>query len=396
MARKHTLLKILLPLVVLIVGAVVMVGFIKNRQPPRQVAKPVSGILVETLQTRQSHETITVRATGTVRPRREARLAPQISGRVVTVSPKLIEGGFFNQGELMFAIEAVDYRLAVDRARADLAGAQLNLATVESQARIARKEWETLKQDGEAPNPLVLYKPQLAEARARVASATAAVAQARLNLARTRVNAPFNCRVVAEDIDPGQFVQAGGSPVTVIGTDVAEILVPVPLAELQWLEIPGPNQKQLGSTAVIRLPNQAASWEGRVSRSLAEVDNRGRMPRLAVRIEDPFNLQLNAAERPPLAMGLFVEVELQGPRRNNLVSIPRKALRAGDTVWLVDNDSRLQIQKVDVLRYQQDHALITAGLDGGEKLVLTPISGAAPGMRLRTADNDGAARGERS
>jgi multidrug resistance efflux pump len=67
-----------------------------------------------------------------------------VSGQVVEISPSLVVGGFFRQGDLLFRVEQADYRLAVDRARAALAKAEFDLATVEGQARVARQEWGRL------------------------------------------------------------------------------------------------------------------------------------------------------------------------------------------------------------------------------------------------------------
>jgi multidrug resistance efflux pump len=103
-----------------------------------------------------------------------------------------VAGGFFRQGERLFSIEDTDYRLALERAEATRAKAEYELATIESQAEVARVEWERLYEDsGEEPNPLVLYEPQLKNARAALASAGSSVRQAEIDLERTRVRASF-------------------------------------------------------------------------------------------------------------------------------------------------------------------------------------------------------------
>ena len=97
---------------------------------------------------------VLVHGTGTVQPRQEISLTPQVSGRVTKISDRFIAGGFFHQGDVLFEIEDADYRLAVDRARAALAKAEYELTAMQGQARIARQEWERLQLgNGEQPNP---------------------------------------------------------------------------------------------------------------------------------------------------------------------------------------------------------------------------------------------------
>ena len=59
-----------------------------------------------------------------------------------------------------------------------LAQARYQLVTVESQARVARLEWERIAEErSEEPNPLVLFEPQLENARSAVAAAEAGLEQ---------------------------------------------------------------------------------------------------------------------------------------------------------------------------------------------------------------------------
>lgn len=383
MSSTKTALKILLPLLVLAAGFIVMKVLSEQRKAPEQKVRENRGVLVETVRVEPAPFPVEVLASGTVQPRLRSQLAPQVAGRVVAVSPRLVEGGFFRKGEELFRLEAVDFQLAVQQAEASLAEAERNLLTVQSQAKVARQEWDALNGEGTTePNPLVLFKPQLAEAEARLASGKAALEQTRLNLQRTRVRAPFNGRVVEESLDAGQFLRAGDGVVTLVGTDEVEIVLPVPLTELRWLKVPRPQSDQTGSPVAIRLPGGAPQWEGTISRSLAVVDARGRMPRLAVTVRDPFNLQ-GSGERPDLTLGLFVEAILMGPTLQQQVQVPRAALRENNSVWLMD-EGKLRIQPVEVLRVQQDRALLKAGLSGGEELIVSPLTGAANGMKLRT------------
>lgn len=389
MSARDTFLKIALPIIIIAAGLAGAAIMIKGRQAPMKERPQNPGALVRVLDVSPTDHRINVTATGTVQPQQQIEVTPQVSGRVVEVSPKFIAGGFFAKGERLFVIEAVDYELAAQQAEANLARAEMTLATVESQARIARQEWQRL-QDGTdtEPNPLVLYEPQLKEARANVASARAALEQARLNLKRTVLRAPFAARVSSEQVDLGQYVRAGASVGSLAGTARAEIVVPLPLEELSHLHIPGRGSDGPGSTAEVRLDlnGRSCTWNGRVVRSLGEMDPRGRMARVVVAVDDPY--QLNGerdGDRPDLAVGMFVEVTLQGSTLQDVFRIPRRALREDSRVWVVGDNDELRIRAVEVVRREKDHLYLDGGLEAGERIVLTNLSGAADGMKLRPA-----------
>jgi hypothetical protein len=77
-------------------------------------------------------------------------------------------------------------------------------------------------------------------------------------------------------------------------------------------------------------------------------------------------------------------VDIQGRTLPSAAPIPRAALREGNMVWVVENDERLRFRKVEVARIQGDQALVKAGLDNGEKIVVTPLKAVSDGMAVRT------------
>lgn len=389
MSVKTKLLKIVLPIVIILAGFAGMKLLILSRPAPIKETRETPGVLVEVISVKKENRPVIVAGTGTVGPRQEAGITPQVGGRVIYLAPGFVAGGFFRKGELLFRIEDTDYTLAIERAKAALAKAEYDLATVESQARVARVEWARLKfEEKTEPNPLVFYEPQLKNARASVDSAKAALLQTELDLARTSVYAPFTCLVRSEEIDLGQYVTVGRSVATVAGTSVAEIVVPLPLGEMQWLRIPRRDFQGNGSPAKVKLTvgGRALTWEGRVVRSLGEVDPRGRMARAVVAINDPYNLERGASnDRPNLEIGTFVDVEISGKKLSEVFVVPRLALRDGDTVWTVDEEMKLRIKPIQVVRREREKLIIRDSFEEGDMVVLTNISGAAEGMKLRLA-----------
>jgi hypothetical protein len=108
------------------------------------------------------------------------------------------------------------------------------------------------------------------------------------------------------------------------------------------------------------------------------------MARVVVGVDDPYHLRM-APEggRPDLAVGMFVEVAIQGDMLASVFPIPRGALRENDTVWVVGEEEKLEIRKVEVVRRDRQNVLIRNHLSDGDRVVLTALQGAANGMKLR-------------
>ena len=182
----------------------------------------------------------------------------------------------------------------------------------------------------------------------------------------------------------GQYVRAGIAVGTLLGTDTAEIVVPLPVAALPWIDLPRSGGRGAAAKVHFAAGDRSYVWPGRLVRSLGEVDPLGRMARLVVAVADPYLMRRQPDDdRPALAVGSFVDLELQGKLLPAVSVIPRRALRDGDTVWLVDQDSLLQIRPVQVLRRERESVVIGDGLQDGDRVIVTALAGAADGLKVR-------------
>jgi RND family efflux transporter MFP subunit len=386
MSRKEKLFKGALPVLIILFGVVVMSVMISSRKEPQQETREDPGILVEVIPVERKSLHVTVTGTGIVEAAQEIRIVPQVSGEVVWVAPSLVEGGMFEKDEVLFRIDKTDYQLAREQAIASEAQAELNLATIESRARVARAEWERMNREtGEKPNPLVVYEPQLKNARAELASARAALRQAEINLTRAEVRAPFNCRVRSEDIDLGQYVQEGTGVAVVAGTDAAEVYVPLSPDELQWLDVPQKGKGKKGSHASIYKDarRKGNGWQGRIVRSTGEVDATSRMTKIVIEVKDPYGLSAQAKPGRELVVGTFVDVALRGHILHDVFVIPRTSIRDDSTVWVMGSDNLLRIRDVEVVRSERENVFVRDSIGDGDRVVLTNLTGAADGMKLR-------------
>ena len=390
MSAKQKAIKILLPLAILAVGIIVMRVLILSRSVPQKTERTNPGALVEVVSVAKQDKQLQIYGTGTVQPEQEVTITMQVDGLIEKVAANFVAGSFFHQSELLFSVEAIDYELVVDRAKSALIKAENEIIIIESKATVARQEWQRLKLDDQKePNPLIVYAPQLEDAKANRATAIAALKQAELNLQRTRVVAPFNCLVRSEEVGLGKYVRSGNNVAMIASVDAAEIVVPLPLDDLQWINTPSQNPGNKGSltTVSLKVGDKDYKWQGEVVRSLGEVDPRSRMARLVVRVDDPYGLDDgNTENRMNLELGMFVEVLFAGEVLTGVIEIPRTALRENSSVWVMDNDQKLRVKHVEIARLEKQSALINEGLQDNDMVILTALPGGVDGMKLRPAN----------
>lgn len=385
------ILKGLLPLVLLGLAGLAAVTMVRNRpvvetQPP-QIAPP--GVRVHTVALEDV--ALAVTSEGTVRPRTESELVPEISGRVTSIAPSFAEGGFFEEGDVLVTIDPFDYEQAVVIARAQLAQTRLRLAEEEAEAEVARREWEDLGRGD--PRELTLRKPQLEEARASVAAAEANVVRSERDLERSEITAPYAGRVRRKNVDVGQFVTMGNSIGTLYAVDAAEIRLPLPDDELAYLNLHlsyrgEANQQGPHVTVRSTFAGETYAWDGRIVRTESEIDPVSRMVHVVAEVQDPYRPGPDR-RRPPLAVGMYVDAEIEGRRFDQIAVVPRAALRGRTQVMVVDDDGRLRFQEVDTLRTTAQSIYVTEGLESGQRVVISTIDSPTDGMLVQvTGESD--------
>jgi RND family efflux transporter MFP subunit len=298
----------------------------------------------------------------------------------------MVSGGFFNKGQQLFSIDALDYEVALEQARAGQARAVSELANASKaharQQNLAKRQSASESQQDDALNRLRVAEATLREARARISKATR-------DVSRTRVTAPYDGRVRSEQLDIGQFVNRGAPVATIYATDFAEIRLPVHDQELAFLDLPlATSKNNVEGDVVARIKARFAGkdheWKGVIVRTEGEIDPKTRMIQLVARIADPYS---TPGGKPPLAVGLFVEAEILGKELPSVVVLPRQAVRPGDEVFVVNSQSRLELRKLEIVKWQGNRVFVSAGLNKGDLVCITSLDDAIPGMLVRLANN---------
>ena len=381
-------LRVLLPLVVMGIAVLAAAAMIRSRPDVETQAPIIAPPGVRVHEVALHEEQVAVVSQGTVRPRTETQLVPEISGRVTWVAPSFAEGGFFNAGDTLLTLDPFDYQQAVVSARSQLSQARLRLATEDAEAEVAQREWEELGRGD--PRALTLREPQLEDARASVAAAEANVERAQRDVDRADITAPYSGRVRTKNVDLGQFVTLGSPIATIYSVEAAEIRLPLPDGELAYLNLPlayRGAQNRRGPAVTIRstFAGSLYEWQGRIVRTEGEIDPVSRMVHVVAEVADPYAAGADRS-RPPLAVGMYVDAEIEGRVFDDVAVLPRAALRGQNQVLIVDSENQIHYREIDILRRTITSIYVRGGLEKGDRVVTSAIDAPTDGMLVQVTD----------
>ena len=379
-------IKILLPLLVLVCAVGLSLFILNSKEKPQKRVRKPPITRVDVVRLERTDYQVTVATQGTVKPRTESTLIPEVSGRIIKTSANFRTGSFFEAGEELLQIETSNYQIAVTVAQAQLAESKLTFAEEQALADQAAKNWQRLGNKS-SPTDLVLRKPQLARAKAAVNSAMALLEQAQLDLKRTRVLAPYAGRILEKEVDVGQYVSPGTVMAKIYAVDYAEIRLPLSNRQLEFVDIPEAyrgeaNAAKLMTDAIltVNLGNQQYQWLAQVVRAEGTYDLRSRRLFVVAQVDNPYGRE--DPDKPPLKVGQYVDAQIKGRVLENVFVIPRSAVRENAQILLVDKQKKLKTRQIKTI-WEDDQVMIIRGdVAEGELLCLTPVTFAAEGLAV--------------
>jgi multidrug efflux pump subunit AcrA (membrane-fusion protein) len=177
-----------------------------------------------------------------------------------------------------------------------------------------------------------------------------------------------------------------GAPVArIYSTDAVEVKLPLTDRQVGLLDLSlrrgraGEKVRPIPVSLTGRFGGVDWQWQGRITRTDASIDSRSRIMYAVAEVRDPFVPDANSG-RPPLLIGQFVQALIAGRAQDNVIALPREALRPENTIWLVDGDKRLQIMPVTVLQTDHRQVVVQGDFGASMRVITTPLNLVVPGM----------------
>jgi RND family efflux transporter MFP subunit len=361
---------------ILLAAVAIAIAMVRMKPPPPKKEVVDLDPIVEVLVLEDMTANFEVTSQGTVRPRTETVLSAEVSGTITSISPKFIAGGVFDAGEVLLRIDPTNYSVAVDQAEA-----------LVKQRQIEYDGASKLRERG------YRAESELASAAAALASAKAELVRSRRNLERTYIRLPYEGIVRSKESDLGQFVNPGTRLGIVFSTDYAEVRLPLTDLDLAFVNLPGAadiaesGETDTGPVVMLTATQKGRqqSWQARVVRTEGVVDESSRVTYAVARIDDPYALHSNNA---PLPVGTFVSATIAGSEAENVIRVPRSVVRGSDELIFVDDDSKLRIRRVDIIRGDANFVYLRGGAEVGERVVVTSLETPINGMAVRVKGDE--------
>jgi RND family efflux transporter MFP subunit len=370
--------QIIIPIAILAIGILLFLGFLSLKKPPEEKEQVDNTPIVAVEAIHVAPMNLTVNSYGVVQPKYETELVAQISGQVVELAEIFVRGGFVAKDQLLARIDPNDYQAALIEAEATMASARAALEKERAQGQVAEREWKRITDT--SPTELSLRKPQLAQEIARVKSAQASVLRAKRNLERTEIRAPYDAMIESRMIGLGSFVGTGSKVGKLLGTDVAEIRLPVADNQLQYLVAQGENSQVnlIGTYA-----GKNVIWSAKIARSEGVIDSKSRMSYLVAEVKDPYGLNIkeNTSEHNPIRFGSYVTADILGVSLESAAVLPRYLVN-NNRVAILDADSKLSYVDIIIARQEGSNVIVTNGLHEGDQLIISALDYPINGMKL--------------
>lgn len=436
-------------LIPVVAAAAVLYWFATNRSEPEKVSEKEVARALRVIEMRPLPVIPRAVGYGESRPSQIFQATAEVKGKIIDLHPDLKAGSFIQAGELMVAIDQTDIQISIQKLTAEIERSKASVAELEASEQnlkqslkietesleIAKSEYgrslelqknkaisdsqvdqqrrTVLTQEQSVQNlknNLNILPAQISSANANVQVAEANLESSKRDLDRCTIRAPFTCRLGPVDLELNEFVAVGQQLLTAQSIDKIEIEAQFPLDKVRGLIPPGraaprlldqsvSPQKLLQTFLDVESTVSYGSGEARTSREAnferlrEELDAQSRTIGIIVSIDRPFEREGEArATGPPPLRGTYCEVELRAKPLPGSLVVPRSAIHNEGVVFVVDGENRLRRRVIEIGLIQNNFAVISKGLNVGDRVVVSDPTPAIEGMLVDPEVDESLAR----
>lgn len=384
--------KKLIPVFVIVIF-ILLAKVITSNPPTAKRGKPSAApqISVDVQTLVKDRYAVVIESYGTIKPRTQSILLPQVSGQIINISENFQAGEFFEKGDVLLALDDRDHLSEVKISQANLFSAKQALSEEEARVEQAKQDWKRLGNSDVAPD-LVLRKPQLLAAQAKVLSAQASLEKAELAVERTKIVAPYTGRILSKNVDLGQVISPSTQLAEIYAVDYVEIRLPLKNKDLRYMVLPENNRFKKASASeqpAVTIHSdltQRDTWFGKVVRTEGAFDQNSQQLFVVAQIDDPYGD--NNKQSLPLKIGQYVSATINGKVIDDVITVANKAIYQGSYVYVVNNGV-LERKEIEIEWQNDDIAIIKSGVEVGELLVMTPLGQVTSGTPVSISNQDG-------
>ncbi len=364
-------------LAILVVTVLGIIFLVINKRVAKEEVKQRVVPAVEVVEVTAADHAVKISTQGVVESARETRLAAEVGGRVMEISPSFKRGGVVKKGERLVQIDPADYRSALAAAEVRRAEAELALELEKARVEQAQLDWAKLGSGSDPLNALVLREPYLAAAEASAASAVEVAAKARRDVERTEILAPFDASLRSANAEVGVVVAPGTMVAELYASGDLEVRLPLSLEDFGFLARAADGKVTGEIVLKGKIGADEYTWKAEMARVDPEISRETLSAHVAVKV-----LPTEGSTFPLPPVGLFVNAEIAGKTLGDIKEIPRRALTEGHRAIVVMAGNKIAFRDLTIPRLTRETALVSGGLEAGDRVVLTRLSAPVAGMEV--------------
>jgi multidrug efflux system membrane fusion protein len=311
---------------------------------------------------------------GNVEAYQTVGIKARVDGQIMEV--KFREGDPVTKGEVLFRIDPRPYQAALRQAEANA----MRDAAARDQARSQAKRYQELLDKNFISKEAFAQIRTNAETAEAVASASrAALENARLNLEYCTITSPLDGYVGKVLLQAGNLVKANDVNALAVINQVKPIYVNFSVPEQSLPEV----RKYMAAGPLVVEVVPPDPTMPRVNGQLIFIDNAVDPTTGTIKLRARFE-----NDEAALWPGQFVNVSLRLYEQADAITVPSTAVQTGPEgqyVYVVGQDSLVDIRKVTVQRADGERAIIATGLAKGEQVVTRGQLRLGPKTRVQIA-----------
>ena len=366
------------PLAVMVVVSAMLAGCggVEEATPGAAVVQ------VQVVQVERDDVPLFLDMVGTTLGTQDVPIRARVEGFLETMSFQ--EGGFVAKGDLLYTIDPQPFQAKLVEAQSQLAASRTTLAKSEADLRRIKPlaEMKAVSQQD-----LDSAVAQEEAARAGVQASEAAVQLAEIELSYTRIHAPIAGRIGLTQARPGEFVGREPNPVVLnVLSDIDPIRVRFSISEREYLTLakahtvdgqpPEGEGQEPVPLELILADGSVHPHPGRMAAAAQAVDAGTGTFSFEALFANPTNV---------LVPGQFARVRAQYDFLPQAIVVPRRAvveLQGRFQLYAIGADNIVEVKDVQLGPVNGNDRVVTAGLTGGETIIVEGIQKVRPGMTV--------------
>ena len=365
-----------LAVILIVVGAYVGYGQMTSgtgKKPEtgrRSEGRPAVPVMVAAVS--QKNIPVQLEAVGSVEAYSTVSVRTQVTGTVMQVHFKV--GQDVKQGDLLFTVDTRPFEATLKQAEANLARDAAVLANAREQAR---RYAELVKKQYVSQEQYDQVKTNADALEASVDADKAAIENARVQLSYCRMYSPVTGRTGSLLVNEGNLVRTNDALALVTINQISPIYVTFAVPEQNLSEI---KRRLIGGKLKVQAivpQSEDRAEEG----ELSFIDNTVDRTTGTIRLKATF---ANSQRR--LWPGQFVKAVLKLTDQPNAIVVPSQAVQTGQEgqhVFVVRQDSGVEIRPVVVSRTLDGESVVEKGLQPGEQVVTDGQFLLGPGSKVQ-------------